>query len=234
MLSVDGLQSHYGSIRALDGVSLHVGQGELVALVGANGAGKTTLLRVISGIQPASAGMVRLKGREITHLRASARVRAGICQVPEGRQVFGPLTVEDNLRLGAYTRRDPDVPSDLRAMYELFPALRERRGSPAGTLSGGQQQMLALARALMGRPELLLMDEPSLGLAPLLVQEIFAVIARLRAQGRTILLIEQNAQAALSVADRGYVLETGRIAFHGTGAELLSSAEVQRAYLGVA
>lgn len=234
LLSVDGLRCHYGSIRALDGVSLHIGQGELVALVGANGAGKTTLLRAISGVHPVSAGTIRLKGREITHARSSARVRAGICQVPEGRQVFGPLTIEDNLRLGAYTRRDPDVQSDLRAMYELFPALRERRSSPAGTLSGGQQQMLALARALMGRPELLLMDEPSLGLAPLIVREIFGVIARLRAEGRTILLIEQNAQAALSIADRGYVLETGRIALQGTGPELLSSAEVQRAYLGVA
>ena len=234
LLEIQGLTSHYGRIQALHGVDLEVREGELVALVGANGAGKTTLLRSISGVQPVSGGTLRFDGQEIVHSPSAGRVRQGICQVPEGRQVFGPMTVEDNLRLGAFVRGDTAaIRDDLAAMYALFPILGEFRLLPAGTLSGGQQQMLAMARALMGRPRLLLLDEPSMGLAPLIVQEIFGVIRRLRAQGRTILLVEQNAQAALSIADRGYVIETGRITLSGTGRDLLADPAVQAAYLGM-
>jgi branched-chain amino acid transport system ATP-binding protein len=233
VLEIRGLTSHHGRIQALHGIDLDVAQGQLVALVGANGAGKTTLLRTLSGVHPASAGSIRLFGRDITRLAPAKRVRVGLCQVPEGRQVFGPMSIEDNLRLGAYTRRDDEVGADLERMYALFPILEEKRDLPAGTLSGGQQQMLAMARALMGRPKLLLLDEPSMGLAPLLVEEIFRVIKRLKSEGITIFLVEQNAHAALSIADIGYVIETGRTILSGTGPELLRNEQVKQAYLGM-
>ncbi len=233
VLKVRGLTSHYGRIQALHGIDLDVRQGQLVALVGANGAGKTTLLRALSGVQPISAGSVSLFGQDITRLAPARRVRLGLCQVPEGRQVFGPMSIEDNLRLGAYTRTDGDVATDLERMYAIFPILKEKRQLPAGTLSGGQQQMLAMARALMGRPKLLLLDEPSMGLAPLLIEEIFRVIQRLKAEGITIFLVEQNAHAALSIADIGYVIETGKTILTGTGPELLRNDEVKQAYLGM-
>ncbi len=234
ILEVHELASHYGRIQALHGVSLEVREGELVALVGANGAGKTTLLRTLSGVQRASAGRIGFGGKDITRMRADLRVRQGICQVPEGRQVFGPMSVEDNLRLGACTRKDAQaIETDLEAMYAMFPILKQKRHEAAGTLSGGQQQMLAMARALMGRPRLLLLDEPSMGLAPLLVEEIFNAIIGLRQQGKTIFLVEQNAQAALSVADRAYVLETGNVVLSGTGHELLANEQVRAAYLGM-
>jgi branched-chain amino acid transport system ATP-binding protein len=233
MLEVDRLDSRYGRIPALSGVSLRVGAGELVALVGANGAGKTTLLRAISGVQPVSAGSISLFGQDITRLAPDRRVKLGICQVPEGRQVFGPMKIEDNLRMGAYTRKADGVEADLERMYALFPILREKRALPAGTLSGGQQQMLAIARALMGRPKLLLLDEPSMGLAPLLVEEIFRVVTQLKADGITIFLVEQNAHAALAIADIGYVIETGHTILTGPGPELLQNEQVKKAYLGM-
>lgn len=234
LLSVEGLVSHYGRIQALRGVNIEVRQGQLVALVGANGAGKTTLLRAISGVQPTSGGKVSFAGQDITHMRPDQRVRLGICQVPEGRQVFGPLTVEDNLRLGAYTRNDKEsIKDDLDQMYAMFPILKQKFRQAAGTLSGGQQQMLAMARALMGRPKLLLLDEPSMGLAPLLIQEIFNAIISLREHGKTVFLVEQNAQAALSIADQAYVIETGETVLSGTGSELLKNERVKSAYLGI-
>ncbi|HEY0490935.1 MAG TPA: ABC transporter ATP-binding protein [Telluria sp.] len=233
ILQVSGLDSHYGPIKALHGIDIEIREGQLVALVGANGAGKTTLLRAISGVQPASAGSIRFNGQDISRMSADKRVRAGICQVPEGRQVFGPMTVEDNLRLGAYTRPKQDFASDLERMYALFPVLKEKRQLLAGMLSGGQQQMLAMARALMGRPRLLLLDEPSMGLAPLLIREIFRIVEELRAQGITIFLVEQNAHAALAIADVGYVIETGSITLSGPGPELLANEQVQSAYLGM-
>ena len=233
LLTVRGLTSHYGRIQALHGIDIDVAEGQLVALVGANGAGKTTLLRAISGVQPASGGTVHFGGADITHVASSRRVRAGICQVPEGRHVFAPMTIEDNLRLGAHTRPVAGIADDLERMFALFPILREKRALPAGTLSGGQQQMLAMSRALMGHPRLLLLDEPSMGLAPLLVQEIFRVVRMLKEQGRTILLVEQNARAALAIADRGYVLENGRVALSGAGAQLLDNEQVKKAYLGM-
>ena len=235
MLGVEGLTSHYGRIQALKGVDVEVQSGELVALVGANGAGKTTLLRTLSGVQPASGGRIAFDGRDITRAPPHERVRLGIAQVPEGRQVFGPLSVEDNLRLGAVTRgrRDQDVAVGLERMHALFPILAERRRQPAGTLSGGEQQMLAIARALMARPKLLLLDEPSMGLAPLLVETILEAVRGLRAEGVTVFLVEQNAFAALSIADRGYVLETGRIVLADTGPALLANERVRKAYLGI-
>jgi branched-chain amino acid transport system ATP-binding protein len=233
LLRIRGLCSQYGRIEALHGIDLEVGQGQLVALVGANGAGKTTLLRTISGVQPASAGSIHLGGQDITRLAPERRVRLGICQVPEGRHVFGPMSVEDNLRLGAYTRRDREIESDLERLYEVFPVLKEKRSLPAGTLSGGQQQMLAMARALMGKPRLLLLDEPSMGLAPLLVEEIFRIIGQLKSAGITVFLVEQNAHAALSIADIGYVIETGRTILSGPGPQLLHNEQVKQAYLGM-
>ncbi len=237
VLTVSRLESCYGRIKALKGVDVEIRRGELVALVGANGAGKTTLLRVISGVQPASGGEIRFEGEDITRLRSHLRVRRGICQVPEGRQVFGPLSVEDNLLLGGYALpmhlRRRETQADLERIYAMFPVLKEKRGLSAGTLSGGQQQMLAVGRALMGRPKLLLLDEPSMGLAPLLVEEVFNVIRSLKAQGMTIFLVEQNAFAALGIADRGYVMETGAIALSGTGRELLENEQVKTAYLGI-
>jgi len=234
VLEIRQLYSHYGRIAALHGVDLLVRRGKLVALVGANGAGKTTLLRTISGVQRATGGSIRFEGRDITRLRPDKRVRLGICQVPEGRQVFGPLSVADNLRLGAFTSSDDRaVAKDLRRMYEMFPVLKQKAHEPAGTLSGGQQQVLAIARALMGRPRLLLLDEPSMGLAPMLVEEIFRAIVELRQQSITILLVEQNAHCALAIADDAYVMETGKIVMSGSGQELLADERVREAYLGL-
>ena len=215
------------------GIELEVRKGELVALVGANGAGKTTFLRTLSGVQPMSAGKIIFNGDDISRQRPDQRVKMGICQSPEGRQVFGPLSIEDNLRLGAYTQPKTQVAEDMEKVFAMFPILKEKRNLPAGTLSGGQQQMLAIGRALMGRPKMLLLDEPSMGLAPLLVQEVFNVIKTLKAQGMTILLVEQNAFAALAIADRGYVLETGQVTLTGTGEELISNEQVRAAYLGM-
>ena len=234
LLDVAGLSSHYGPVQAIAGISLSVQAGELVAIVGANGAGKTTLLMCLSGVQPVTAGRIRFAGRDITRLPSHQIVAAGICQAPEGRQVFAPLSVMDNLRLGAYARRRDKVwiQQELERIYMLFPILRERADQFAGTLSGGQQQMLAIGRALLGRPRLLLLDEPSMGLAPLLVEEIFRVIRELNSQGVTVLLVEQNARAALGIADRGYVLETGRVVKSAPAAELLADENVRKAYLG--
>ncbi len=234
LLDVAGLSSHYGPVQAIAGISLSVQAGELVAIVGANGAGKTTLLMCLSGVQPVTAGRIRFAGRDITRLPSHQIVAAGICQAPEGRQVFAPLSVMDNLRLGAYARRRDKawIQQELERIYTLFPILRERADQLAGTLSGGQQQMLAIGRALLGRPRLLLLDEPSMGLAPLLVEEIFRVIRELNRQGVTVLLVEQNARAALGIADRGYVLETGRVVKSAPAAELLADESVRKAYLG--
>jgi branched-chain amino acid transport system ATP-binding protein len=234
LLEITGLSSHYGPVRAIHQADLNIHAGELVAIVGGNGAGKTTLLHTLSGLHPASGGQIRFDGRNITRWPPHRIVAAGICLVPEGRLVFAPLSVEDNLRLGAYRQhRDQKwVRQELERVYALFPILAERRQQLAGTLSGGQQQMLAIGRALLGRPRLLLLDEPSMGLAPLLVEEIFRVIVELNAQGVTILLVEQNARAALTIAGRGYILETGRIAKTAPAAKLLADDAVRRAYLG--
>ncbi len=234
LLQVERLSTHYGPVQALFEVSLQVNEGELVAIVGANGAGKTTLLHTLSGIRKSSGGDILFAGVSIAGKAPHRIVQAGVCQVPEGRQVFPPLSVEDNLHLGAYPlRRDKQwVESELARIYQLFPILRERAKQAAGTLSGGQQQMLAIGRALMGRPRLLLLDEPSMGLAPLLVEEIFRVIQQLNGQGVTILLVEQNARAALGIADRGYVLETGRVVLSAGSEELLADEAVRKAYLG--
>ena len=232
LLKVEGLESSYGRIKALKGISIEVRRGETVALVGANGAGKTTFLRSLSGVQPMS-GRITFDGEDISKLRADMRMRRGICQSPEGRQVFGPLSIEDNLRLGAYTQPKAQVEGDLEKIYAMFPILKEKRKLPAGTLSGGQQQMLAIGRALMGRPKLLLLDEPSMGLAPLLVEEVFNVVKALKAQGMSIILAEQNAFSALAIADRGYVLETGSVTLTGTGRELSEDEQVRAAYLGM-
>jgi branched-chain amino acid transport system ATP-binding protein len=216
MLEVHALGSHYGRIQALQGIDLKVESGELVALVGANGAGKSTLLRAISGVQPCS-GRIVYDGRDIGAVSPERRVALGIVQVPEGRQVFGPLSVEDNLRLGAYTRSRAESDAALARVYAMFPALKERRRQAAGVLSGGQQQMLAMGRGLMAGPRLLLLDEPSMGLAPRLVEEVFSQVRWLKEARTTIFLVDQNARAALAVADRAYVLETGRIVLAGTG-----------------
>jgi branched-chain amino acid transport system ATP-binding protein len=233
MLEVAALSSRYGRIPMLADVDLRVGRGELVALVGANGAGKTTLLRVLSGVHPAVRGSVRFEGSDVTHISPRRRVRMGIVQVPEGRQVFGPMSVEDNLRLGAFVRPAREAAGGLERVFAMFPILAAKRRETAGTLSGGQQQMLAIGRALMTRPKLLLLDEPSMGLAPRLVAEIFSIIRSLRDAATTILLVDQNARAALAIADRAYVLEVGRIALSGRGAELLDNPRVQQAYLGL-
>jgi branched-chain amino acid transport system ATP-binding protein len=233
LLDIDNLRSRYGRIEVLHGASLNVSAGEIVTLVGSNGAGKTTLLRAISGVQPVSGGAIRFNGRAIQNMPAHLRVSLGIAQVPEGRQVFAPLSVEDNLKLGAWTRADAEVSGDMEGVYETFPALREKRQMPAGALSGGQQQMLAMGRALMARPKLMLLDEPSMGLAPMIVDQIFEIIAGLKQRGITVLLVEQNAYAALAIADRGYVMETGRIALSGTGRALLDDSKVRSAYLGL-
>jgi branched-chain amino acid transport system ATP-binding protein len=234
LLEVTDLATHYGPIQAIHSVSLEVFSGELVAIVGANGAGKTTLLRTLSGVQPASGGTIRFDGEEITRLAAHRIVTRGICQVPEGRQVFAPLSVADNLKLGGYSQRKDAawVAAKIDEVYALFPILHEKRAQLAGNLSGGQQQMLAIGRALLGRPRLLLLDEPSMGLAPLLVEEIFRVVRELHEAGTTVLLVEQNANAALQIADRGYVLETGKVVTSAPAAELLEDETVRKAYLG--
>ena len=233
MLDVAALSSRYGRIPMLGDVDLRVGRGELVALVGANGAGKTTLLRVLSGVLPVARGSVRFEGSDVTHVSPSRRVRMGIVQVPEGRQVFGPMSVEDNLRLGAFVRPAREAAGGLERVFAMFPILAAKRRETAGTLSGGQQQMLAIGRALMARPKLLLLDEPSMGLAPRIVAEIFSIIRSLRDAATTILLVDQNARAALAIADRAYVLEVGRVVLSGSGAELLDNPRVQQAYLGL-
>jgi branched-chain amino acid transport system ATP-binding protein len=233
MLSIEHLRSGYGRIEALHGVSLEVRAGEIVALLGANGAGKTTLLRTISGVQPATAGEIRFEGERIDRMPAHRRVPLGIAQVPEGRQLFTPLSVEDNLRLGAWTRASADIGTELARIFAMFPMLAALRHTAAGALSGGQQQMLAIGRALMSKPRLILLDEPSMGLAPILVDQILAVVAELKKSGMTVLLVEQNAGAALAIADRGYVIETGRITVSGNAAMLLADPRVQSGYLGV-
>ena len=232
MLSVENVRSGYGRVEALHGVSLNVDDGEIVTLLGANGAGKTTLLHAISGIQPITAGTIRFRGTPFERLAAHVRVALGISQVPEGRQLFAPLSVEDNLRLGAWSRMDDGIEADLARVCALFPMLNALWGTPAGALSGGQQQMLAIGRALMARPRLLLLDEPS-GLAPNLVDQVLAAIRALKDDGLTILLVEQNARAALAIADRAYVLETGRVTLDGTAAEIQADSRVREAYLGV-
>lgn len=233
MLEVEGLSSHYGRIQALRDVDIKIRPGEIVTLVGGNGAGKTTLLKCLSGVQPVSAGKITFEGKDITRTPAHRRVAAGISQTPEGRQVFTTLSVADNLRLGGYLRSDAQARESREEVYDMFPDLRIKRTSPAGQLSGGQQQMLAIGRALMARPRLLLLDEPSMGLSPILVEQIMNAIKALQARGVTIFLVEQNAYAALSIADRGYVLETGSCAMTGTAAELLADDKVREAYLGV-
>ncbi len=233
MLKLHDVHVSYGNIRALQGIDLEVKRGELIALLGSNGAGKTTCLHAISGLVHPREGSVTYDGKDITRVSPYDIVRLGISQCPEGRHVFARLTVGENLSLGAIQRRDgPAIEHDRQWVYSLFPVLEERLHQPAGTLSGGEQQMLAIGRALMSRPRLLLMDEPSLGLAPLMVQTIFEVIQRIRAEGGTILLVEQNARQALEVADRGYVLETGRIILEGSAADLKADEGVERAYLG--
>lgn len=234
MLEVSNLRSAYGRIEVLHGISLTVRKGEVVALIGSNGAGKTTLLRALSGVQPITAGEIEFDGERVERLKPHGRVARGMTQSPEGRQIFDTLTVEDNLRLGAYVRTDRAIGTDRDRIYDMFPVLAEKRRQLAGGLSGGQQQMLAIGRALMGKPRLLLLDEPSLGLSPALVDQILATIAGLRQNGVTVLLVEQNASAALEIADRGYVLETGRIALEGEGAVLLADPRVRTAYLGAA
>jgi branched-chain amino acid transport system ATP-binding protein len=235
LLEIDNITLLYGRIQALHGISLEVGEGEIVALIGANGAGKSTTMRAVSGLRPIASGSIRFDGQDITHMRADLRVVRGISQAPEGRGIFPGMTVQENLDMGAYTRRDRvAIQSDLKRVFELFPRLAERRKQAGGTLSGGEQQMLAVGRALMSRPKLLLLDEPSMGLAPMLIQQIFSIITEINQQGTTILLVEQNAQQALSRAHRAYVLETGRIVKSGTGEELLHDSSVKDAYLGVA
>jgi branched-chain amino acid transport system ATP-binding protein len=238
MLKIKNINTYYGQVHALKNVSLHLAEGEIVTLIGANGAGKTTLLNSLSGIVPPKSGEITFAGDYINDLAPSRIVKLGISQVPEGRQVFKPLSVEDNLELGAYLHYKLSVGraeanNTMEMIYNLFPILRERRKQLAGTLSGGEQQMLAVGRALMAKPKLLLLDEPSMGLAPMIAQEIFKVIENLsREKKTTVLLVEQNARAALKMANRGYVLETGKMILEGTAAELLGNRDVQRAYLG--
>lgn len=233
MLNVEGLRSRYGRIEVLHGIDLDVASGEIVTVVGANGAGKTTLLKCLSGIQPVSAGSILFRGEALTTVPAHRRVQRGLAQSPEGRQIFTNLTVEENLRLGAYLFSDDKVERDREDAFALFPILKEKRNLAAGGLSGGQQQMLAIARALMARPSCLLLDEPSMGLAPILVAQIFDVVKSMKGLGVTVLLVEQNAFGALSVADRGYVMETGRVTMSGPAAELIADERIRAAYLGI-
>ncbi len=233
MLKIDDINVYYGAIHALKGISLEVPEGEIVTLIGANGAGKSTTLRTISGLLRPKTGHITFEGQDIASLPAQDIVKKGICHVPEGRRIFANMSVLENLELGAYTRSDSKgIAEDMEGVFKRFPRLRERKSQVAGTLSGGEQQMLAIGRALMSRPRLLLMDEPSMGLAPLLVKEIFAIIKEINASGTTILLVEQNANMALSVAQKAYVLETGRITLAGTAKELSESEAVRKAYLG--
>lgn len=232
LLEVENLKVSYGGIHALKGINLNVGQGELVALIGSNGAGKTTTLKALAGLLHCTAGKLHYADKSLHHLAAHQRVGAGLALVPEGRGIFARLTVAENLQMGAYTRDDDEVDADLERMYALFPRLAERRAQLAGTLSGGEQQMVAMARALMSRPKLLMLDEPSMGLAPMMVAKIFETIRDISAQGVSILLVEQNAKLALEVAQRGYVLEGGQITLEDSAGNLLGSDEVRRAYLG--
>jgi len=233
LLELKHLRVAYGGIQAVKGIDLHVAQGELVCLIGANGAGKTTTLKGITGLQPIKSGTIRYAGEDITGRPAFELVRKGLSMVPEGRGVFGALTIEENLAMGAYARQDrAAIRADVERMFDLFPRLKERRTQTAGTLSGGEQQMLAMARALMSRPKLLLLDEPSMGLAPLMVHKVFETVVRISGEGVTILLIEQNAKLALEVAGRGYVMESGEITLHGEARKLLSDPKVRAAYLG--
>ena len=233
MLEIKDLNVHFGVIHALKGISLTVNDGEIVTLIGANGAGKTTTLRTVSGLKKATSGQILLDGKDITHTSAQDRVKMGMSQVPEGRRVFTDMTVLENLELGAYLRRDrAGIKQDLDMVYTRFPRLADRRRQVAGTLSGGEQQMLAMGRALMSRPKILFLDEPSMGLAPLLVQEIFDIIKEINKSSTTILLVEQNASMALQIANRAYVMETGSIVLSGTGEELSQSDDIKKAYLG--
>lgn len=233
MLEIKNINVHFGVIHALKGISFTVNEGEIVTLIGANGAGKTTTLRTISGLKKLTSGNILFEGKDITHASAQERVKLGISQSPEGRRVFSSMTVLENLELGAFLRKDKKkISDDLKMVYEHFPILADRRKQAAGTLSGGEQQMLAIGRALMSRPRLLLLDEPSMGLAPLLVQEIFNIIKNINKTGTTILLVEQNASMALQVANRAYVMETGSIVLSGTGEELMQSEDIKKAYLG--
>ncbi|GGY77881.1 ABC transporter ATP-binding protein [Marinobacter zhanjiangensis] len=232
MLLLEDVHTHYGKIEALHGVSLEVKQGEIVSLIGANGAGKTTLLMTVCGNPQATSGRVLLEGRDITRLPTADIMRSGISIVPEGRRVFSGLTVEENLFMGGFFNSRTDNQKGIEHVYELFPRLKEREHQRAGTMSGGEQQMLAIGRALMSRPRMMILDEPSLGLAPLVIKQIFEIIGQLREEGITVFLVEQNANQALQLADRGYVLETGRIRLHDTGSNLLANPDVQAAYLG--
>ena len=234
ILNVSDLNVYYGGIHAIKNISFNIKKGEIVSLIGANGAGKTSTLHAISGLVPIKAGEISLNGENITNIEAHKLIKKGMAHVPEGRRIFTQLTVVENLEMGAYTRNDRDeIKADMEKMFKLFPRLAERKKQLAGTMSGGEQQMLAMARALMSKPKLLLLDEPSMGLAPLLVQEIFKIVERInKEEGVTILLVEQNANMALSIADRGYVLETGKIILEGTGKELLTNPEIKKAYLG--
>ena len=231
ILKLDDIHVYYGAIHAVKGVSLEVNEGEIVALIGANGAGKSTILKTISGLMHPRSGSITFMDKEIAHMDAHKLVHQGLAQVPEGRRIFLQMSVQDNLEMGAFTKKDVSK-EDLERMFTLFPRLKERRKQIAGTLSGGEQQMLAMSRALMSHPKLLMLDEPSMGLAPILVDQIFDIIKELHAQGTTILLVEQNATKALQIADRAYVLETGAVTLSGTGAELAQSDEVRKAYLG--
>ncbi len=233
VLEVDRIDVFYGRVQALRGVSLTVEEGEIVTLIGANGAGKTTTLRAISGLTPASSGRIHLRGEDITHMPAEVIVTRGIGHAPEARRIFSRMSVRENLDLGAFIRKDGATAADMERVFTLFPRIRERQKQVAGTLSGGEQQMLAIGRALMSQPKVLLLDEPSLGLSPILVDTIFQVIKDINQSGTTVLLIEQNALKALGVANRGYVLETGQIVKEGTAKALLDSPDVQRAYLGI-
>ena len=232
VLKVEDIHVYYGSIHAVKGVSFEVNEGEIVTLIGANGAGKSTTLKTISGLLRSRTGDITFQDQSITGIPAHKLITRGLAQVPEGRAIFLQMTVEENLEMGAYTRPNSEIEAGLKNVYEHFPRLEERKKQIAGTLSGGEQQMLAMGRALMSAPKLLMMDEPSMGLAPILVDEIFEIIKTLHKAGTTILLVEQNAQMALSVADRGYVLETGKIVTSGSGKELLSDESVKKAYLG--
>ena len=233
MLEIKDVEVYYGVIQALKGISFEVNQGEVIALIGANGAGKTTTLHTITGLMQAKSGSITFEGKDITKTPAHSIVKLGIAHVPEGRRVFSNLTVYQNLRMGAYTRADKkEIEDSLKMVYERFPRLQERKNQPAGTLSGGEQQMLAMGRALMSKPKLIVMDEPSMGLSPIFVNEIFDIIQKVSAGGTTVLLVEQNAKKALSIADRAYVLETGKIELSGRAEELLNDDSVKKAYLG--
>ena len=231
MLKIDDIHVYYGAIHAIKGVSFEVGEGEIVALIGANGAGKSTILKTVSGLMHPRSGSINFMGEDIAHMDAYKLLRHGLAHVPEGRRIFLQMTVQENLEMGAYIMKDVSK-ADLDMVFDYFPRLKERRKQIAGTLSGGEQQMLAMSRALMSHPKLMMLDEPSMGLAPILVDQIFDIVKKLHADGTTILLVEQNASKALEIADRAYVLETGNVTLSGTGAELAQSDEVKKAYLG--